>query len=201
MPGSTLKICRSCNAHISVACKTCKRCGQKQQMKNSVKQSKEKINDKWVKNMKGGNNFCKLLNSANVLIHKMHALGRYLLLLLGKRNASGNFSTDVIVTDNSIVSPEEVSIETIKNIFTSLLKVKYSAQDSGDALDETCIQSMSSSEEKGDDPSGSTGEEVVTLVLTPVELSCEPSHKKRILEKTKANYVQSILLINNRNSF
>lgn len=66
---------------------------------------------------------------------------------------------------------------------------------------------MSSSEEdrgasnKGDDLSGSTGEDVVTLFLTPVDLSCEPSHKKRILEKSKGNYVQSILLINNRNSF
>ncbi|XP_051769384.1 uncharacterized protein LOC127523010 isoform X3 [Ctenopharyngodon idella] len=187
MPGSTLKMCRSCNVHISVACKTCKHCGQKQDMKKAVKLSKQKINDKWVKNMKGGNNFCKLLNSANVLIHKMHALGRYPLLLLGKRNVFGTFSTDVI-TANSFLSPEEVSIDTIKNIFTSLLKVKYSAQDSGV---ETCIQSMSSSEEdrgasnKGDDLSGSTGEDVVTLFLTPVDLSCEPSHKKRILEKSK----------------
>lgn len=68
MPGSTFKKCSSCNVYISVACKTCKQCGQKQEMKKAVKVAKQKINERWVRNMKGANNFCKLENSANVLV-------------------------------------------------------------------------------------------------------------------------------------
>lgn len=68
MPGSTFKKCGSCNVHISVACKTCKHCGLKQEMKQATKAAKQKINDKWVKSMKNGNNFCKLTNAANVLV-------------------------------------------------------------------------------------------------------------------------------------
>nr|XP_055045131.1 uncharacterized protein LOC129431316 isoform X2 [Misgurnus anguillicaudatus] len=208
MPGSTFKKCKSCNVHISVACKTCKHCGQKQEMKKAIQVAKQKINEKWVKNMKVANNFCKLVNSANVLMHKMQALGRYPVLLLGKRNMSGSFTTDVI-TDSSFSSPEEkLSIETIKNIFSSLLKVKYSAQDS----EVESSQSMFSSEEdcvvsagvdttafhKEDNPRASIDEEnVVTLILTPVDLSEEPSLtfqppiKKRILEKTKVSALAS----------
>jgi len=57
MPGSIFKKCKACNVHIAVACKTCKDCGQKQEMKKSVKAAKQKINERWVQNMKKGNNF------------------------------------------------------------------------------------------------------------------------------------------------
>ncbi|XDV25764.1 hypothetical protein PO909_029624 [Leuciscus waleckii] len=200
MPGSIFKKCKSCNVHISVACKTCKHCGQKQDMKKSVKAAKQKINEQWVANMKKGNNFCKLINSANVLMHKFQALGTYPLLLLGKRNLSGCYSTEII-TNHSFSSPQEkMSIDTITNIYSSVLKVKYSALDTGESN-----PSMSSSGEDSGDintgvevdgPSDSpAGEDVVTLILTPVDLPSEPSYtfqppiKKRILEKSKSNYV------------
>ncbi|XP_067300893.1 uncharacterized protein [Pseudorasbora parva] len=188
MPGSTFKECGSCNVHISVACKTCKHCGQKQEMKKATKAAKQKINDKWVKNMKKGNNFCKLVNAANVLMHKFHAMGKYPLLLLGKRDVSGCFTADVI-TPYSFLSPQEkVSIDTMTNIFSSVLKVKYSAMDS--EINATVVP-------EGEGPSESTGvEDLFTLILTPVDLNpsqpksqssntLEPPIKKRILEMSK----------------
>ncbi|KAI7790037.1 hypothetical protein IRJ41_008633 [Triplophysa rosa] len=131
-------------------------------------------------------------------MHKIHALGRYPLLLLGKRNVSGSFTTDVI-TDTYFSSPEEkLSIKTIKNIFSTLLKVKYSGRDNEFESNQSMSPSEEdrgvSNEEEGDAPSTSTdGEDVVTLTLTPVDLSqepsqiCQPPIKKKILEISREN--------------
>jgi len=62
-------------------------------------------------------------------MHKFQALGTYPLLLLGKRNASGCFTTEII-TNHSFSSPQEkLSIDTITNIFSSVLKGNSTATD------------------------------------------------------------------------
>lgn len=59
-----------------------------------------------------------------------------------------------------------------------------------------------------DGPSDSTGrEDIVTLILTPVDpshkpsLTLQPPIKKRILQKSKGNYILSILLMIQKHLF
>jgi len=79
--------------------------------------------------------------------------------------------------------------------------VKYSALET-EVENNPCMSSSGedtgdfNTQVEGDGPSDSPSrEEVVTLILTPVDLSSESSYtflpaiKKRILEKSKSNYV------------
>ncbi|XP_056602656.1 uncharacterized protein LOC130419743 isoform X1 [Triplophysa dalaica] len=162
MAGTTFKRCSSCNVHIAVACKTCKHCGQKQAMKEAVKAAKSKVNAKWVSKMKSGCNSCKLINSAHVLIHKLHAVGKFPFLLLGKRNASGSFTVDVVTAHSFSTIQEQNTLDTLKNIFSSLLKVKYSAQRDL-AIEEDPLQ--------GGEPSNGTGGKDTTISPEGVDVN------------------------------
>ncbi|KAG9261344.1 hypothetical protein AMEX_G26359 [Astyanax mexicanus] len=124
MPGSTKKTCLSCKLQINVGCKSCKLCGASQPQKIKLESAKNKISKEWAQKILNGRNTSKLINSANLLLHKFHVLGYYPLLLLGKRKAgkTSNFGAEVLCTRQFSSQMEKTTISTIRLLYEGLLK-------------------------------------------------------------------------------
>ncbi|KAG9278144.1 hypothetical protein AMEX_G3867 [Astyanax mexicanus] len=182
MPGSTKKTCLSCKLQINVGCKSCKLCGASQPQKIKLESAKNKISKEWAQKILNGRNTSKLINSANLLLHKFHVLGYYPLLLLGKRKAgkTSNFGAEVLCTHQFSSQMEKTTISTIRLLYEGLLKVVLNPESNS-------AENQSSSNVSAQSPSpldacmetanilDASDPPTYTLILTPVTPELENS--------------------------
>ncbi|CAB1329378.1 unnamed protein product, partial [Coregonus sp. 'balchen'] len=97
-PGSSRKLCPSFKTSIGVSSQKGKFCGAKIQLKVKLEARKMKATDEWAnKTMKHGI-YATLVNAANKLVHRVHKVGVYPLLLLSKRKK------DIILSSTALSS-------------------------------------------------------------------------------------------------
>ncbi|XP_017580180.1 uncharacterized protein LOC108443827 [Pygocentrus nattereri] len=125
MPGSTNKICTSCQATIGVASKICKACGGKQPYKILKQKRLERAKQRIVQSPHGLKaNAVKLKDAAYVHLHNLHAAGYVPLLLLGKKK--GSKVTAELLTLSENPSPQErITYKAIESVFESFLNVYF----------------------------------------------------------------------------
>ncbi|KAL7841822.1 hypothetical protein SRHO_G00255130 [Serrasalmus rhombeus] len=125
MPGSTNKICTSCQATIGVASKICKACGGKQPYKVLKQKRLERAKQRIVQSPHGLKaNAVKLKDAAYVHLHNLHAAGYVPLLLLGKKK--GSKVTAELLTLSENPSPQErITYKAIESGFESFLNVYF----------------------------------------------------------------------------
>ncbi|XP_062258013.1 FYN-binding protein 1-like [Platichthys flesus] len=122
MPGSTIKTCISCRQQIAVACKICKLCGARQQMKKALQKATEKASKQWGAKLKKDGNTSKLVDAARVLVHKFKMAGLHPILLFGT-NKRGSVSCDYLNGLEVVKDTETASVVAVRSLYKSLLSV------------------------------------------------------------------------------
>ncbi|KAL6466362.1 hypothetical protein MHYP_G00241660 [Metynnis hypsauchen] len=125
MPGSTTKICTSCQATIGVASKICKACGERQPYKVLKQKRLEKAKQRIEQSPHGLKaNAVKLKDAAYVHLHNLRAAGYVPLLLLGKKK--GSKVTAELLTLSENPSPQErITYKAIESAFENFLNVYF----------------------------------------------------------------------------
>ncbi|XP_036439159.1 uncharacterized protein LOC118816719 [Colossoma macropomum] len=121
MPGSTTKICTSCQATIGVASKICKACGGTQPYKVLKQKRLERAKQRIVQSphaLKA--NAVKLKDAAYVHLHNLQAAGYIPLLLLGKKKGS-KVMTEILNLSENPSPQERTAYKAIQSVFENFL--------------------------------------------------------------------------------
>eukprot|EP00063_Salmo_salar_P088160 XP_014062995.1 PREDICTED: DNA-directed RNA polymerase II subunit RPB1-like [Salmo salar] len=119
-PGSSRKLCPSCNTSIRGASKKSQFCGATIQLKVKLEAQKRKATDEWAnKTMKHGR-YATLVNAANKLVHRFHKVGGNPLLLLSKRKKDNILSSTALCPHSGMMS--QTSMAAIQRLYEAIVK-------------------------------------------------------------------------------
>ncbi|XP_029629779.1 uncharacterized protein LOC115206715 [Salmo trutta] len=120
-PGSSRKLCPSCNTSIGVVSKKCKFCGATIQLKVKLEGQKRKATDEWTnKTMKHGR-YATLINAENKLVHGLHKVGVYPLLLLSKGKKDNILLSTALCPHSGMRN--QTSMAAIQRLYEAIVKV------------------------------------------------------------------------------
>ncbi|XP_062408003.1 uncharacterized protein LOC134099229 [Sardina pilchardus] len=205
MPGgSTTKLCNSCMQRINVACKKCKLCGAQQPMKRKLQKAKEKINQEWGQKLKKGGNTNKLVDSAQILIHKFKMVGLNPIILFGyaKKNT---IVCDCLNGLELVTDKEKGAIQAIRDQYGDLLKEmierQREAQSSSTEAPEgqrDPAENSANLEAMKDDENLSVSKLSCGRGQSAADLECNPSLLHRVHRRFEPNLSDSAAAISHR---
>ncbi|XP_053709844.1 uncharacterized protein LOC128752551 isoform X1 [Synchiropus splendidus] len=119
--GSTNKHCNNCNAVIAVACKTCKICQAEQPRRQRLaKRLKtfEKKKEEWLKNQKKNNTASRVMDEAQMLLEKLHALGHRAVVFLARPGKkAGTWSSQVVHSKWHLTGQASKCLDRMKDLY------------------------------------------------------------------------------------
>ncbi|XP_053733536.1 uncharacterized protein LOC128766181 [Synchiropus splendidus] len=124
--GSTNKHCNNCNAVIAVACKTCKICQAEQPRRQRLaKRLKtfEKKKEEWLKNQKKNNTASRVMDEAQMLLEKLHALGHRAVVFLARPGKKpGTWSSQVVHSKWHLTDHASKCLDRMKDLYMAVVR-------------------------------------------------------------------------------
>ncbi|KAK9967232.1 hypothetical protein ABG768_001640 [Culter alburnus] len=108
-PGATSQQCTVCYKQIGSASKSCKHCGITVKQKKSLEHQKLKFDHQWAAKLKKDGNICKIMNSVDLILHKLELLGVSPMLFITTQKGQHR-STKVLVKSSYIQSHPSVPV-------------------------------------------------------------------------------------------
>ncbi|XP_051557110.1 uncharacterized protein LOC127442869 isoform X1 [Myxocyprinus asiaticus] len=130
-PGATTRQCSGCNKVIGNASKECHHCGMKVTQKKNLKAQKIKYNNQWAAKLKKGGNFCKIMNSVDLLLHKLEVLGVSPVLFITKQKGRQR-SSGVLLKDRFMRS--HPSLQVMRRLYDAIVRESSCKQNSTQSL-------------------------------------------------------------------
>ncbi|XP_051772157.1 polycystic kidney disease protein 1-like 3 isoform X1 [Ctenopharyngodon idella] len=122
-PGATTRQCTVCYKEIGSASKSCKHCGITVKQKKSLEHQKLKFNYQWAAKLKKDGNICKIMNSVDLILHKLELLGVSPMLFITTQKGQHR-STKVLVKSAYIQSHPSVPVmQRLYEAVTRVLKI------------------------------------------------------------------------------
>ncbi|XP_051553511.1 uncharacterized protein LOC127440742 isoform X2 [Myxocyprinus asiaticus] len=132
-PGTTKRQCSFCNQKIGNASKTCCHCGMKVAQKKKLKAQKIKYNNQWAAKLKKDRNFSKVMNSVDLLLHKLEVLGVFPMLFITKQRGRQR-SSGVLMKDHLMQS--HPSLPAMQQLYDTIVRDQTEVKEESQELSE-----------------------------------------------------------------